>query len=87
MGGTLRIVKSVGCTRFRSSHRTGKETGAPGRARTEYGAAMCLPGPIRVKSRNTRPPRSLFRNSVVTRSGSRSATRSATRRAAHATSA
>ena len=66
-----RRVKLRGPTsqRSTSSHEHGAETAAPGRALTVYAAAKVALQPLRPVSTRTRPPRSAFRNSCVSRLG------------------
>ncbi len=75
--GRCGALKSAGVTASRSSHATGNDTGAPGRARGLYTATSVAP-PARVGSTNTLPPRSSLMNAVVATSGSSSAARAAT---------
>ena len=79
-----RCVSSSGSTRRARPTRTGVDTWAPTRARTDHAPNTVLCGAFWLKSMKTRSPRSSFHHAAVIRSGRRRSSSRATATAADA---
>ena len=72
--GTVATVNASGLQSGTSSQRSGVDTRASGRERTEYAEATVRSLAFWLKSTKTRSPRSSFHHRLVARSGARRST-------------